>query len=256
MSDELAKLRKQNAGLRAELGKIRKQNAQYLQNVAHLMISSLGAIKWGIEGAKSEANIPAATRIKMLQGVYGHATHLVHVIDNFRLMTDLEANHDLSQYRSKVEDFDFSRVATEVTKNFELMAIANGKKMTIDRADFLAISRDWTMRGIRHLTAQAISNILENAIKYAEEKSKIVISPVRSEMIGFRVTSRGLPISEEERSEIFKRHYRSEDARQKVPAGTGLGLYLTDQIIELHKGRIELELRGEETMVTLLFPAA
>ena len=53
---------------------------------------------------------------------------------------------------------------------------------------------------------------------------------------------------------IFQRKYRGASARQKVPGGTGIGLYLADRIMKLHKGKILVQADGKKSTFTLSFP--
>src|SRR2546427_9237939 len=92
--DEVDRLKARNAALEAELSEARKSNQQYLQNVAHQLTAPLGAIKWSIEALKDPA-VPLPRKYKLLSSIYSQATILVHLIKNFALMSNLEADLEL-----------------------------------------------------------------------------------------------------------------------------------------------------------------
>ena len=71
---------------------------------------------------------------------------------------------------------------------------------------------------------------------------------------GISVTSNGLPISENDKDRIFDRGIRGTNAQQKVPAGTGIGLYLASRVMRLHEGTIKLDTNLKRSRFTLVFP--
>ncbi len=86
-------------------------------------------------------------------------------------------------------------------------------------------------------TVEALSNILDNAIKYSFEYSNIKIRLIPLTMyIKIEIEDEGIGISKEEYNKIFQRFYRSSSVRDKE--GTGIGLYLTREIIERQRGSI------------------
>ena len=102
---------------------------------------------------------------------------------------------------------------------------------------------------------QAISNILENAVKYADGDSTIIIRAAEEEeYVGCGIISEGIPIGDKEAAKVFQRNYRGEAAKQKVPAGTGIGLYLVFRIIGIHKGKIKVYPNDKITEFVILFP--
>lgn len=87
----------------------------------------------------------------------------------------------------------------------------------------------------RKWTGEALTNLLENAIKYGEAGSEIVISLEQlPSFIKINVSNRGEPIPKEEWNPIFQRFYRGTNARDKE--GAGLGLYLTALVMERQGG--------------------
>src|SRR5205823_493960 len=107
--DEIARLRAETAALRAELSEARKSNQQYLQNVAHQLTAPLGAIKWSIEALK-DSGVSLTRKSKLLSSIYSQATILVHLIKNFALMSNLEADLELGQFREPLEPVDILRL--------------------------------------------------------------------------------------------------------------------------------------------------
>lgn len=112
-------------------------------------------------------------------------------------------------------------------------AQALAKQITLSAEEFA----DFTLYHNAKWTAEALTNILENAIKYSPEGSCIRISISRLDIYSeITVTDEGIGIPEKEYSYIFKRFYRGKNVEQQE--GSGLGLYLAQLILQCEKGYI------------------
>ena len=105
---------------------------------------------------------------------------------------------------------------------------------------------------------QALTNILSNAYKYSPAGGEIRLDIVRREsdghpQIGIRVEDHGIGMTPEQLSHLYERFYRA-DSSCNIP-GTGLGMSLVKEIIELHHGQVEVcSQYGQGTIVTLWLP--
>jgi two-component system sensor histidine kinase KdpD len=87
----------------------------------------------------------------------------------------------------------------------------------------------------------ALSQLVDNACKYSESDSAVILSIERQpHSIAVRVSNRGKPISPDERDRIFERFRRGDEVRHHVP-GSGLGLYVARKIAIAHGGSLDLE---------------
>ena len=95
--------------------------------------------------------------------------------------------------------------------------------------------------GDRHWLVQAITNLIDNAIKYSKSGTEIKISLYdKGSFTVFEVSDNGLGIDEEDKKHIFEKFYRSRETMLDVE-GNGLGLSITKTIIEKHNGKIWFE---------------
>lgn len=254
--DEVEVLRKEVARLNTELQNAQRISTQYLQNVAHQLTAPLGAIKWSIEALKDEA-VPFSRKKTLLSSVYSQATILVHLIKNFSLMSNLEADHELGQFREQPEPVDPMLLSINLVNDFQPQAYDQGIKIRVDKNSFRQTFGTKDILIEKNLVSQAICNILENAVKYADRDTEINISAcATSEDIGVEVESTGIPIAATDRDSVFQRSFRGESARQKVAAGTGFGLYLASRVLAFHKGHIDLQTHGRVSKFQLMFPRA
>lgn len=93
-----------------------------------------------------------------------------------------------------------------------------------------------------HLIKQAITNLIENAIKYSPADTKVLITSeeIDNEVV-VQVSDQGIGIQGSEVEHVFDKFYRSKEVTNKDVKGSGLGLYLTKYFINLHKGDISVE---------------
>ncbi|MCU0950391.1 MAG: ATP-binding protein, partial [Burkholderiaceae bacterium] len=107
---------------------------------------------------------------------------------------------------------------------------------------------------------QAIGNLLSNAYKYSPAGGRVTLQVVDDEAagsrrVGVRVTDEGIGMTDAQRARAFERFYRA-DPSGNIP-GTGLGLCIVKEIVELHGGSITLDSRpGVGTCATLWLPVA
>lgn len=112
-------------------------------------------------------------------------------------------------------------------------AQASQKQITISAAEFDDISLYHNPKW----TAEAIANILENAVKYSPQNSQIRIEVSCLDIYSrITITDEGIGIPKEEYNQIFRRFYRGKAVEQKE--GSGLGLYLAQLILQCEKGYI------------------
>ena len=102
-------------------------------------------------------------------------------------------------------------------------------------------------------TAEALANIVDNAVKYTEQ-GLITISAVSYEMfVRIDISDSGIGISENEQAQIFARFYRSKNVQEQE--GVGIGLYLARQIISGESGYIKVaSVLGEGSTFSVFLP--
>ena len=102
------------------------------------------------------------------------------------------------------------------------------------------LSRDLQVRGNREFLAQALANLLDNAVKYTPAGGAIMLRVRRrsSGEIEFSITDTGPGVPDEDRARVVERFVRLENSRSEP--GSGLGLSLVAAVAEAHGGRLEL----------------
>lgn len=103
---------------------------------------------------------------------------------------------------------------------------------------------------------QVLTNLLSNAHKYTPEGGRISISAAAGEdSLRLEVADNGIGMSLDEQKGLFMKFFRADNEETKNVPGTGLGLWITRSIIEMHGGEIQVESRkGSGTRIRISLP--
>lgn len=135
-----------------------------------------------------------------------------------------------------LESKDINQILQEVVKKHEFHAKVKQIKLVTELEPLFSIQVD------PELMKQVLSNLVENAIKYSPENSKVLISTEEVDgKVVIQVADQGMGIPAEELPHVFMKFFRSREAKSSPIKGSGLGLYLAKYFVELHKGQIFVE---------------
>jgi signal transduction histidine kinase len=161
----------------------------------------------------------------------------------------------LEQGRMSFEfaDVDMNSAAGTVTESFQTIAKEKGLALSYSAGQSIpSISAD------PERLRQVLTNIIGNAVKYTPTGS-VTVSLSFDELkkrVVVRVSDTGLGISAEDQKRLFEKFFRVKSAETGNIQGTGLGLWITRQIIQSMKGEISVEsIKGKGTDFIILFPA-
>jgi signal transduction histidine kinase len=131
--------------------------------------------------------------------------------------------------------FDPSRLAADIAELYEPACEEHGLDFKSELAAGLSV------RGDREFIAQAIANLLDNAVKYTPRGGAVMLRSRRrsSGEIEFSITDTGPGVCDDDRERVVQRFVRLENSRNKP--GAGLGLSLVAAVAEAHGGRLELD---------------
>ncbi|MDG0815389.1 CHASE2 and HATPase_c domain-containing protein [Bdellovibrio svalbardensis] len=131
---------------------------------------------------------------------------------------------------------DINNVLKEVIRKHEFLAKVKRIQIVSELEPMFPIPMD------SDLMKQVLSNLVENAIKYSPEDTKIMVSSEeKGEKVVIQVADQGPGIPAEELNNIFMKFFRSKNAKSSPIKGSGLGLYLAKYFTELHQGNIFVE---------------
>ena len=207
--------------------------------VAHDLRTPLTRLRTRLETLTSQGTASAAE----LADCLGEADSLLHTFTAILRIARLESGG----YRSAFARTDIARLATDVAELYQ--AVADDRGITLECR---AIEPVWAMAD-RELIAQALTNLLDNALKYSDDGGRVELSVEKTpESIRVRVSDDGPGIPAADRNRVTDRFVRLELARDRP--GNGLGLPLVKAVAEQHKGRFTLDDHRPGLVATLELP--
>ena len=157
------------------------------------------------------------------------ADHLNELIENLLDATRLQSG----RFSIQKTDISLPDMAKRLIDRFSTQTDKHTFRINFP-ADFPSVIADDTR------IEQVLSNLISNAIKYSEKGEICISGESRPDKVIVCVSDEGPGIAPQDLPFVFDRFYRSPDTARKTK-GAGLGLYLTKQIIEAHKGRIWID---------------
>jgi signal transduction histidine kinase len=215
---------------------LERQHRNFLSAITHELKSPLAAMRLAIETVSARrASEDIAQRF--LGNALEDADRLEDLVQ--KVLEATRYGDDRSEIDLRI--VDFSDLVEESVEVFSRRALANGARLEARISPGIHAELD------REAMAIAVSNLLENAVKYGGEPPVVEIDLVcGGNQVMLEVSDNGRGILEEEQRMIFGRFYRSGDEMTRTTGGTGLGLYLVQQIVEAHHGKVGVAATGPE----------
>ena len=206
-----------------------KSMQQVTNNVAHDLRSPLTRLRNRLEVTLLEERDPEVYRTVMDEAI-GDADSLIHTFNAMLSIARLEAGIDTAQWKeTRIGD-----LAGELAELYEAVAEEEGQ-VTFDNE----INSNPLFYCNRHLIGQALTNLLDNAIKYTPKNGHVCLGVEgNSEAFTITVTDNGPGIPEAERERVFERFVRLENERNSP--GNGLGLSLVKAVTRLHAAEMTI----------------
>jgi len=209
------------------------EKTRFYQFASHELKSPLIAIKTSVDVIfKNFSGSLDQKALNLLSRVSARSAQMLGIITDL-LELSKEGNPADSRERQKVR---LNRIIGQVIDQEQIAADA--KKINLN----LSLSEnDGLVEGNSEDFEKIFSNLIGNAIRYSSENSEVTIeSGVQEDFLFFSVSDQGIGIKSDDLNRIFDEFYRTENAKQFVNLGTGLGLSLTKKLVEKYKGRISV----------------
>ena len=211
-------------------------------SLAHDLRSPASRLRTAAQAA-AETNDPAEQE-ELLNSVVRNADALIRILTTVLEISRSEALTSRNQFAW----FDVGELAAELVEMYDPLAEERGSCLRYHRP-----GQAVPLFGHRQLLAQALSNLLENAIRYGHSGGGIEVAVQPGERkIEIEVADRGPGIPEERRDEAVKRFGRLDSSRSDE--GAGLGLALAKSIAHLHDGELRLDDNKPGLRTTLELP--
>ncbi|CAH2396213.1 sensor histidine kinase [Mesorhizobium ventifaucium] len=244
--DEFDRLSENLNSMLARIAMLNEGLKQVSDNIAHDLKTPLTRLRNRAEATLSGKRTPANYR-QALEATIAESDQLIKTFNAILMISRLEAGYS-SESTSRV---DLAASVRDVVELYEPVAEAAGVTLETSVQDGFAVE------GNRELIGQALSNIVDNAIKYSIDSTakptvRVTLDRVGSE-IRLSVTDNGQGIPDDaDRARATERFVRLEKSRSQP--GSGLGLSLAKAIMTFHNGRLDLLPGNPGLSVVMSFP--
>jgi two-component system sensor histidine kinase SenX3 len=214
----------------SEAERVHEVRRDFVANISHELKTPIGALSLLSEAVLSAKNDP--------ESVTKFATRMQHEAKRLTELVQEIIN------LSRLQDSDPLQVAQELNIN-ELVRTAVDQCATTSEARNIWVSitegPEAVVLGDREQLIMAIHNLIENAINYSPEDTKVsVTTQIQEDIVEISVADQGIGISEDELERIFERFYRVDPARSRETGGTGLGLSIVKHVTSKHGGEVKV----------------
>ncbi len=230
--EELEKLKAENEKLR----NINFAKSDLISISAHQLRTSLSALKWILKMLiNKDLGGLTVEQEGFIEKAFDSNERMITLVNKLLTLNHTgEVGLDL-----KIEKIDILKLVEQILFEFSGETFNKGIELTLLKPDtLLSVNCDVEMIRV------VLQNLIENAIKYSYTHGKIIMSlknKKESGEIEISIHDNGIGISKENQDNIFNKFFRGTNAVKKEPIGSGLGLFTTKNIIELHKGKIRFE---------------
>lgn len=215
----------------ASLEQVDQSRQEFVSNVSHELKTPLSSIKVLSDSLLLQNDVPNEMYREFMQDINSEVDRMTNIINDLLSLVRL----DNGAAKLNIETFSVNEFLRAIIK--QLTPLANKKNITIN----YEANQDVLLDADEVKLNLAISNLVENGIKYTPEDGSVKISLESDNQYCFiTVQDTGIGISEEEQSKIFERFYRVDNSRDRETGGTGLGLAITHSTIMLHSGSVKI----------------
>ena len=214
----------------SEYQKVDAIRRDFVANISHELKTPIGALSLLSEAVLGAKNDPEAV-VKFASKMQKESRRLTDLVQEIINLSRLQGSDPLiSAYAVDVED-----IIREAVN--QCQTSAEGRNIEI----VLGEISNTTILGDRDQLIMAFQNLIENAINYSPENTKVSVSASIIEgLVEISVADQGIGISESELERIFERFYRIDPARSRETGGTGLGLSIVKHVALNHGGDIKV----------------
>jgi len=218
----------------------------FVANTSHELKTPVGALALLAETIEDAADDAEAVR-RFASKMRQEAQRLTNLVQDLITLSRIQAVEPVPDPRLVALD----TVVAEAVDRCRMRANARG--ITLASVG----SRGLSVLGDEDLLVTALRNLLENAVAYSPEKTRVVItiSKTPEGHAELSVADQGIGIPERDLERIFERFYRVDPARSRATGGTGLGLAIVKHVMAAHNGKVTVRsVEGDGSTFTLYIP--
>ncbi len=230
--DEMGDLSTSLKYMATQLGDMENYQKKFIGNISHDFRSPLTSIKGYVE-ALADGTIPVDAQEKYLKIILFETERLTELTKDLLTLNEL----DTKELLLEKELFDIHKTIKQVASSFEGRCVQ--KKVAIE---LVFATKSMEVYADRGKLQQVLYNLIDNAIKFSEIDSTIIIETIEqtADKVQISIKDHGEGISKEHLTKIWERFYKTDESRGKDKRGTGLGLAIVKEIMQAHNENINV----------------
>lgn len=244
--DEIAELGNAFNHMAEQLQRVEHSRQEFVSNVSHELKTPLSSIKVLTESLLFQENVPVEMYQEFFMDINSEVDRLNNIISDLLTLVRL----DQTEVPMNIKTTNLNDMTQAILKRLIPLAKKKDIKLIYQSHKEIFVDIDEVKLTL------AISNLIENAIKYTPEGGEVrVILQSDLQDAWVSVEDTGIGIAKDEQSKIFERFYRTDKTRNRETGGTGLGLSITYRTVIMHNGSIQVESEeGKGSIFTVQIP--
>ena len=227
-----------------ELRRVEAVRRDFVANVSHELKTPIGAM--GLLAETFLACDDTEVSRRLAEQLVRESERLANIVEDLLDLSTVEAQEHPTREQVRVRI-----LVDEAVERVGATALARGIPLFVEPiADDLVVACDPVQ------LVGAVTNLLDNAVKYSEEGESVEVAAEANDgMLVIAVRDHGIGIPSRELERIFERFYRVDKARSRATGGTGLGLAIVRHVAQAHGGEVTVEsIEGEGSTFRLILP--
>ena len=245
LADDFNKMTNSLKESQAEIEEQENRRRQFMADASHEMRTPLTTINGLLEGLEYNA-IPEGQRENAIKLMKNETERLIRLVNENLDYEKIRTN----QISMVIKKFNGTETLKNILAQLEAKAEAAGDQLVLEAEEDIEIYADYDR------FVQVMVNIIQNAIQFTENGT-ITVSLEKGYLETLiRIKDTGIGMTEQQMKSIWDRYYKVDPSRKNTKYGeSGLGLPIVQQLVRLHKGKLEVESElGKGTTFTVKFP--
>jgi two-component system sensor histidine kinase SenX3 len=228
-----------------EARRVESVRRDFVANVSHELKTPIGAL--ALLAETMAAGGDQALLQQLAERMAREADRVARIVDDLLDLSHIEAQESPSR-----EPVPVALIISEAIER--VRSAADAREIRLDVGE---VPAEMTVVCDRTQIVSAVSNLIDNAVKYSDPESSVDIGTVAyDDLVVVEVRDQGIGIPSRDLERIFERFYRVDRARSRATGGTGLGLSIVRHIAQAHGGDVMVESReGVGSEFRLRIPA-
>ena len=227
-----------------ELRRVESVRRDFVANVSHELKTPIGAMGLLAETFLACDEVEVSRRLA--EQLVREADRLARIVDDLLDLSQVEAQEHPIREQARVRV-----LVDEAVERVRAVALSSNTPLVVAPiADDLLVSCDPVQ------VVGAVTNLLDNAIKYSDEGQPVEVACEAADgRVAIQVRDHGIGIPSRDLERIFERFYRVDRARSRATGGTGLGLAIVRHVAQSHGGEVTVEsIEGQGSTFRLALP--